>query len=173
MKEPTLEQWAELARKHGLRLIALFGSRAKGTANEDSDVNIAVQSAGPLDFPAEVGLRRDVARLWDIPADDLDLVVLSNETNITLAFNIARQGRPSYESEAGSWKAFREDTRRRWLADAPRRKAHDEALTRWTQEIARRGMEDLHDLAVVAERCHEAPITLGEMKRRLKKNGLL
>ena len=34
-------------------------------------------------------------------------------------------------------------------------------------------MEDLHDLAVVAERRAEEPITLEEMKRRLKKDGLL
>ena len=34
-------------------------------------------------------------------------------------------------------------------------------------------LEDLHDLAVVAERRAEQPITLEEMKRRLKKNGVL
>lgn len=34
-------------------------------------------------------------------------------------------------------------------------------------------LEDLHDLAVVAERRAEKPITLEEMKRRLKKNGVL
>ncbi len=34
-------------------------------------------------------------------------------------------------------------------------------------------MEDLHDLAVVAERKNEKPITLEEMKRRLKKDGLI
>lgn len=32
-------------------------------------------------------------------------------------------------------------------------------------------IEDLHDLAVVAQRKHEAPITLEELKRRLKKDG--
>ena len=32
-------------------------------------------------------------------------------------------------------------------------------------------MEDLHDLAIVAERRHEEPISLEEMKRRLKKDG--
>lgn len=31
-------------------------------------------------------------------------------------------------------------------------------------------MEDLHDLAVVAERRNEKPISLEEMKRRLKKD---
>ena len=34
-------------------------------------------------------------------------------------------------------------------------------------------LEDLHDLAVVAERRAEKPIGLEEMKRRLKKNGVL
>ena len=34
-------------------------------------------------------------------------------------------------------------------------------------------MEDLHDLAVIAERKSENPIPLAELKRRLKKDGLL
>jgi len=34
-------------------------------------------------------------------------------------------------------------------------------------------MEDLHDLAVVAERRKEKPISLEQMKRRLKKDGIL
>ena len=34
-------------------------------------------------------------------------------------------------------------------------------------------LEDLHDLAVVAERRDEKPISLEELKRRLKKDGLL
>ena len=34
-------------------------------------------------------------------------------------------------------------------------------------------MEDLHDLAIVAERRSEEPIPLEEMKRRLRKNGNL
>ena len=34
-------------------------------------------------------------------------------------------------------------------------------------------MEDLHDLAVVAERREEEPISLNEMKRRLKRDGIL
>ena len=34
-------------------------------------------------------------------------------------------------------------------------------------------MEDLHDLAVVAERREEKPISLKEMQRRLREDGLL
>ena len=34
-------------------------------------------------------------------------------------------------------------------------------------------MEDLHDLAAVAQRRDEEPISFDEMKRRLKKDGIL
>ena len=49
-----------------------------------------------------------------------------------------------------------------------RKKAVIVAATRYEQI-----MEDLHDLAVVAERRSEAPVSLDEMKRRLKRDGLL
>ncbi|HEY8205235.1 MAG TPA: hypothetical protein VIF81_10950 [Pyrinomonadaceae bacterium] len=34
-------------------------------------------------------------------------------------------------------------------------------------------IEDLHDLAIVAERREEKPISLAELKRRLKKDGFI
>ena len=34
-------------------------------------------------------------------------------------------------------------------------------------------MEDLHDLVVVAERRNEKPVTADDMKKRLRKRGLL
>jgi PHD/YefM family antitoxin component YafN of YafNO toxin-antitoxin module len=34
-------------------------------------------------------------------------------------------------------------------------------------------LEDLHDLAVVAERRGEKPVSVEEMKKRLRRNGLL
>jgi PHD/YefM family antitoxin component YafN of YafNO toxin-antitoxin module len=40
-------------------------------------------------------------------------------------------------------------------------------------ERYQRLMEDLHDLAVVAERRDEQPISFEEMQRRLKKDGVL
>ena len=42
------------------------------------------------------------------------------------------------------------------------------SLTRYEQL-----MEDLHDLAIVAERREEEPFDLEEMKQRLQKDGLL
>ncbi|MDI6739240.1 MAG: hypothetical protein QME74_02635 [Candidatus Edwardsbacteria bacterium] len=40
-------------------------------------------------------------------------------------------------------------------------------------ESYERLMEDLHDLAVVAERRNEAPVSFGAIKLRLKKDGVL
>jgi PHD/YefM family antitoxin component YafN of YafNO toxin-antitoxin module len=40
-------------------------------------------------------------------------------------------------------------------------------------ERYQRLLEDLHDLAVVAERRNEEPISLEEMKERLKQDGLV
>jgi hypothetical protein len=37
----------------------------------------------------------------------------------------------------------------------------------------KRILEDLHDLSVIAERKGENPISLQEMKKRLKKDGLI
>jgi hypothetical protein len=37
----------------------------------------------------------------------------------------------------------------------------------------RKLLEDLHDLAIVAERRSEKPVALGEIKRRLKRDGAL
>ena len=34
-------------------------------------------------------------------------------------------------------------------------------------------MEDLHDLAIVAERKEEIPISLAEMKKRLRQDGII
>ncbi len=34
-------------------------------------------------------------------------------------------------------------------------------------------MADLHDLAIVAERKNEKPISLSEMKKRLKRDGII
>lgn len=34
-------------------------------------------------------------------------------------------------------------------------------------------LEDLHDLAIVAERREEKPVSLDQVKRRLKRDGLL
>jgi PHD/YefM family antitoxin component YafN of YafNO toxin-antitoxin module len=60
-------------------------------------------------------------------------------------------------------------TREQYVVDAKGRKT----AVLLSLEQYERLMEDLHDLAVVAERRDETTISLEELKRRLKKDGLL
>jgi hypothetical protein len=59
--------------------------------------------------------------------------------------------------------------REKFLIDAKGRKTGVLLSVRQYQKL----IEDLHDLAVVAERRDEEPVHIAEMKRRLKKDGLL
>jgi hypothetical protein len=59
--------------------------------------------------------------------------------------------------------------RERYVTDTAGRKTGVILPVRRYQRL----MEDLHDLALVAERREEEPISFEEMKCRLKRNGLL
>jgi hypothetical protein len=61
------------------------------------------------------------------------------------------------------------ETRDKFILDAKGRKTGVVlSLSRY-----KKLMEDLHDLAVIAERREEQPISLEEMRRRLKDDGIL
>ncbi|HYX27040.1 MAG TPA: hypothetical protein VE863_00635 [Pyrinomonadaceae bacterium] len=60
-------------------------------------------------------------------------------------------------------------TQEQFLVDAKGRKK----AVLLSMEQYEKLIEDLHDLAVVAERRDEKPITLMELKRRLKKDGFI
>ena len=84
--ETVISQTAELRRKYHAKEIQLFGSRAKGTALERSDIDIAV--AGVSDFD---GLQEEVA---DIPTlYTVDLLDMDTCRNALLLEDIRQYGR--------------------------------------------------------------------------------
>ena len=50
---------ADIAKKHGLTLVALFGSQASGFTHKESDVDIAYLSDNTLSFEEEAILNAD------------------------------------------------------------------------------------------------------------------
>ncbi|CAN5777548.1 MAG: nucleotidyltransferase domain-containing protein [Gemmatimonadetes bacterium] len=88
-----------LSREYGerLRRIILFGSRIKGSAGEDSDVDVAVLLSGTVEDPWEEELRLDDRLRALRPRVDLH-VFSETEFNRqapvpgTLAYPIAREG---------------------------------------------------------------------------------
>lgn len=89
--EQVYEQIAEFAREAGARRVTLFGSRARGTNQPKSDIDLAVE--GCPDFDAlEDRLQNE---LWSLL--ELDVVNLDAPVSDALRADIARDGRVLYE----------------------------------------------------------------------------
>ena len=84
--ETVISRAAELCRKYHAKEILLFGSRAKGTALERSDIDIAVSGVSDFD-----GLQEEVA---DIPTlYTVDLLDMDTCRNSLLLEDIRQYGR--------------------------------------------------------------------------------
>jgi hypothetical protein len=85
---------AAACRAPGVLLVYLFGSYARGTADAESDIDIAVL-ASPLSPEARRRLRLDLlARCTDILAAEerhIDLVILQ-DVPVLLQYNVVRSG---------------------------------------------------------------------------------
>jgi predicted nucleotidyltransferase len=95
MTPECLDAVARVARTHGLDLVALFGSRAKGRARPDSDADIVVRSrAGELDWKAFAEISEGLRAAF--PGADIDLVDLRRADPLLLR-QIFSAARPLYE----------------------------------------------------------------------------
>ena len=88
--EEILKEIVRLCEKYGARQAVLFGSRAKGTAQERSDFDIAVSGVQAFEELQE--------ELEDLPTlYSIDLVDLDTCGNTLLLEDIAEYGRKIYE----------------------------------------------------------------------------
>ncbi|MDD4867769.1 MAG: nucleotidyltransferase domain-containing protein [Mycobacterium sp.] len=104
-------------RRHGAVFAYLHGSRARGTAREDSDVDIAAYFDGAAPQAFEVLLPAGV-----------DLLVL-NRAPLELAGRVALHGKLLFEQDRGARVVWEATTRKIYLDELPR-------LTRAHREFA-------------------------------------
>ena len=71
----TTAELIRLAQDHHLTFLALFGSFARGTATPQSDVDLAVQFAHPVDLLTFVGIQLEMEQLL---GRKVDLIPLDN-----------------------------------------------------------------------------------------------
>lgn len=58
-----------IARSYGVKRIYLFGSYAKGTANEQSDIDLLVEKGKPLSLLKLSGMRQSVQEALNLSVD--------------------------------------------------------------------------------------------------------
>jgi predicted nucleotidyltransferase len=109
----------------GLRLLVLFGSRARGEAGPLSDWDFGFIGEPSLDTPS---LLAELAEAVD--SDDVDLVDLTR-ANGQLRFRAAADGRVIYESEPEVFRRFWFETVSFWCDMGPiLREGYDAVLKR-------------------------------------------
>jgi len=67
----TKSQVEEIAKRHNLKLVILYGSQATGKDGEKSDIDIAVLGIEPVRFEEEVDLINEFTDLFK--TDDIDV----------------------------------------------------------------------------------------------------
>ena len=84
--DEVIKQVAELCRKYKAKEVILYGSRAKGTARERSDIDIAVSGAENIDILVE--------KVEELPTlYSVDLVNMDTCKNQLLLEDIRQYGR--------------------------------------------------------------------------------
>lgn len=101
---------AAIAKKHQLKLVLLYGSYAKGTATDESDVDLAVLGKTMIDFDQILELNNDFAEVFQ--RNDIDVKSL-HKTNPFFRYQVTANSRLLYGSfydyhsfQAYSYKDF-------------------------------------------------------------------
>lgn len=102
MVMPTEQHIAVICRKHKVRFLTLFGSRALGE-EKARDTDIAVSFGRPISAREELDFFYEMVRLF--ATDKLDVVVLDKADPILLK-EVALHGRPLYEQGKGIFDEF-------------------------------------------------------------------
>jgi predicted nucleotidyltransferase len=113
-RDPAIEHLVRLAAGHPhLRLLVLFGSRARGDmlASSDWDLGyLADSDFDPLALLSELGQALRTDRI-----DLVDLALVGGQ----LRFRVAAEGQPIYASHEGVFPQFQQEAVRFWCDAGP------------------------------------------------------
>lgn len=121
-----------LAGRSDLRVVLLFGSRARGTARPDSDVDLAVVAEEGTDLLA---LGAELGEELDLTVDVVDLA----DPTIPLLEQLVRDGIVVHEGHRGAGAQWRSHTLTTLETDRPWFARMRDA---WLAKVAREGLGD-------------------------------
>jgi len=117
----------ELAEKHGLSLVVLFGSQATGATHPKSDVDIAVLSSTNFDRSK---LTDDLTDIFK--RDDIEVINMA-EASPTMMYVLVRDGKLLYENKIGAFLKWKFYAIRVWIDTAWLRHLRDRKMVEWAQ----------------------------------------
>lgn len=68
-----------IAKEYGIRRVYLFGSYAKGTATEDSDVDLLIETGRKMTLLGLSGMRQDVSQSLNLSVDLVTMGALDDD----------------------------------------------------------------------------------------------
>ncbi len=73
IKEEVLEEIKHLAKKHGIKKVILFGSRARADFHKTSDIDLAVSGGNKTMFYLDVEEKTSTLLMFDVVDIDTDI----------------------------------------------------------------------------------------------------
>lgn len=106
---------------HPVDLAYLFGSHARGTADAESDVDVAVLASPDLSRDARRCLRMDItmALTKALGMDAKVDVIVLQDVPVLLQYNVIRGGQPVFGPDRAVRAAFECDVERRYDDESP------------------------------------------------------
>jgi predicted nucleotidyltransferase len=106
LSKSQLEKFQLLGKKYNLRVLILFGSRAKGTERKDSDWDLAYYPLkSDFDADEDSNLFNDILNI--LKTEKVDLLNLKKSNNLLVIKNSLKDAIALYEHKEGTLSSMR------------------------------------------------------------------
>ncbi|MEW5744320.1 MAG: nucleotidyltransferase domain-containing protein [Nitrospirota bacterium] len=127
------KEFRSFCERNSIELLVLFGSHASGKLHPGSDVDVAVK----LKEGAAVSKLELLYQLDDVfEGKDIDLVVLTSDTDPLLLYEVFFNGRALYEEKPGAFDAGRLRAWKLYIDTERLRAMQKEYLKKFTERIS-------------------------------------
>lgn len=125
---------AEIAKRHALSLVVLFGSQATGHTHKKSDVDIGFIADREIDYRENYDITRELARVFKNP--DVELVNIYN-TAPDFKKQVADTGVVLYEADGSVFDFFKMHANRIYMETKPLREYRSMYIRNFLQKYAK------------------------------------